>query len=370
MSSVVVAAGRSAEQRTRVAIRLALLVALSLLAGCIAPRALRGRAPAPTLGAPDSPELAEALSGTLIAVRRHGRVTLVDLPSRREARLDLGKRVYRIAGPDESGRIVYEASNPRWWEFFPLTLFIDRRREALFVRSVGGGRARVLREYEPASYGTNLLQISRRGGRVVYAVGDDLRVYDVGGRELLRREFHSSGVRNARIDEDGAVLHFERIEPLDLAGATMPNEQRRWRPVSIDLSTGEERIESHAPAESAVAGSWTKRKSMWRQSAPNVAELLTQPRATLDPRGELPGDLGDDALEFANGATIYHGLANPEDGARAFRSYGPTEHSLRLGERSTGKTLNLVRRFEPGAWTFTDVRVDPKLLGEPAPLRR
>jgi hypothetical protein len=369
MPCIVAAAGRSAARLARIAIGLALLVALSLLAGCIAPRALRVPVPAPTLDAPDSPELAEALSGTLIAVRRQGNVTFVDLPSRREAHLDLGKRVDLVAGPDESGRIVYEAPNPRWWDFFPLTLFIDRRREALFVRSIGGGRARVLLECKPASSSTSLLQISRRGGRVAYAVGDDLRVYDVEGRELFRCEWSRSTDRNAWLDDDGEVLHFERIEPLNLAGPTIPNEQRRWRPVSIDLSTGEARIESHAQARS-MAGSWTKRKALWNSSAPNVAELFTQPRVTAEPRGELLGDLGDDALEFANGATIYHGLAGPEDRARAFRLSGPTEHSLRLGERNTGKTLNLVRRFEPGAWSFTDVKVDASLLGEPAPLRR
>jgi hypothetical protein len=322
------------------------------------------------LEAPDSLELASALSGTLTAVRRQGGVTIVDLPSRREVHLDLGKRVSSVAGPDESGRIVYEASNPRWWEFFPLTLFIDRRREALFVRSVGGGSARVLCESGPDSYGSNLLQLSRRGGRVLYAVGDDLRVYDVEGRELFRSEWSKSAHRNAWIDDDGAVLHFERTEPVDPTGPEIPFEQRRWRLVSVDLSTGEQRLERNSSSRPTAADSWINRKALWRQSAPSIADALAQPRSTEDPRGELPGDLGGDALEFAGGATIYHGLAALEDGARAFSYYGPTEHSLRLGERGTGKTLNLVRRFEPGAWRFTDVRVAPDLLGQPAALRR
>src|SRR5688572_28904089 len=116
MLSIAVAAGRGARRRTRAAIGLGLLVALQVLSACIAPRALRVRIPAPTLEAPDSPELADTLSGTLIAVRRQGSVTLVDLPIRREVHLDLGKRVSRVAGPDESGQIVYEARNTRWWE--------------------------------------------------------------------------------------------------------------------------------------------------------------------------------------------------------------------------------------------------------------
>jgi hypothetical protein len=371
MSSSVVAVGRSAGQRTSVAIGLALLIALLLGSGCMPPRALRGRAPAPTIDAPDSPELADALSGTLTAVQYGGAATIVDLPSRRELRLDLGRRVRMVAGPDELGRIVYEARNPRWWEFFPFDVFTpgDDRR-ALFVRSLGGGRPRVLREYESSGSGGDQLQISRRGGRVLYLFDDDLRVYDVGGRELLRQRFHNIDHREAWIDDDGARLHFERLEPTDPAGPMIPYALRGWLAVSIDLSTGEERIESHPPQKPYVASMSNGRGRFWGGAPTMVLVRLAEPRSTHDPRGELPGDLDDDALEFASGATIYHGLAAPEDGAYGFWRLGPTEHSLRLGERSTGKTLNLVRRFEPGVWNFTDVRVDPNLLGEPAPLRR
>lgn len=371
MKARLVTAARDAKQLGRMVIALGLLVAISALAGCVIPRALRGRTPAPTMDAPDSPELADAVSGTLTAVRFGGAATVIDLPSRRELRLDLGRRVRRAAGPDESGRIVYEARNPRWWEIFPFDLFtLGDKRQALFVRSLGGGRARVLREYRSWGSDGDQLQISRRGGRVLYRVNDDLRVYDVGGRELFRRRFHSIDHRSAWIDDDGARLHFERLEPQDLAGPRIPYDLREWRAVSIDLSTGEERLESNSSVKPRPADSLTQRRTAGRFSPSEVADLLARPRTTDDPRGALAGDLGGDVVEFERGPTIYFGLAGPEDGARAFRSYGPTEHSLRLGERGTGKTLNLVRRFEPGAWAFTDVRVDPNLLGEPAPLRR
>jgi hypothetical protein len=371
MSWVVAAEDRSAGQLARDVLRLALLVALFLGSGCAPSRAFRGRAPAPTLDAPDSPELADALSGTLTAVRYGGAATIIDLPSRRELRIDLGRRVSMVAGPDESGRIAYEARNPRWWEIFPFYVFTHgNRREALFVRSLGGGRARVLREYESWGSGCDQLQISRRGGRVLYRVDDDLRVYDVGGRELFRQRFHNIDHRSSWIDDDDARLHFERLEPMDPAGPMIPYALRGWLAVSIDLSTGEERIESDPPQKPHVASVSNGQGRFWGGAPTMVVVKLAEPRSTEDPRGELPGDLDGGTLEFESGATIYHGLAAPEDGAYGFWRLGPTEHSLRLGERRTGKTLNLVRRFEPGVWSFTDVRVDPNLLGEPAPLRR
>lgn len=336
----------------------AALVVAALLPGCllmaimVPPEWARMRGPSPTVDVAESPELAEGLSGTLTAASRSGVVTLVDLPSLRRRRLDVGESARRVAGPDESGRIVYEATSPRWWEFFPLTMFSrGGNREALFVRSVHGGAARLLREYRTYGYGTNLLQISRRGGRVLYAVSEDLRVYDIDGRQLYREPDMRYEIRDPWLDDDGAFLHFERVEPMAPAGPRIPSDLRRWMPRCVELATGEERDAD---------------RSLRPRSAPHW-----EVRPRRDPRdvdsaedetlGQLAGDLGGHSLEFEDGRMIYAGLARPTDGARGFRSYGGFEHSLRLGERSTGRTLTLATRFDPGAWTFTEVRLEPRI---------
>lgn len=313
------------------------------------------RAPSPTVEVAESPELVEGLSGTLTAASRSGVVALVDLPSRRCLHVDLGRSATLISGPDESGRIVYEARSPLWWEFFPLALFHHGgNREALFVRSVYGGAERVLRAYRTHGYGTNLLQISRRGGRVLYAVSEDLRVYDVDGRQLFREPDTRSSIRDPWLDDDGAFLHFERVEPMDEAGPRMPFALRRWRPRCVDLATGEERDVDYG-SRPGTAFRWEKRE--WRD--PRDGES-----ARDESLGELAGDLGGRALEFEDGRTIYAGLASPADGARGFRGIGGFEHSLRLGERSTGRTLTLATRFQSGAWSFSDVRLEPRVRGE------
>lgn len=333
------------------------LVAATLLPVCllmaimIPPKWARVRVPSPTVEVAESPELAEGLLGTLNAASRSGVVTLVDLPSRRCFRVDVGRSATLISSPDESGRIVYEARSPLWWEFFPLTLFNHGgNREVLFVRSVHGGAERVLRAYRTYGYGTNLLQISRRGGRVLYAVSGDLRVYDVDGRQLFREPDMNYNVREPWLDDDGAFVHFERVEPTDEAGPRIPFALRRWTPRCVDLATGEERAADYR-SRPASALRWEKRH--WRD--PRDGES-----ARDDSLGQLAGDLGGRALEFEDGRTIYTGLPNPEDGARGFRGIGGFEYSLRLGERSTGRTLTLATRFESGAWTFTDVRLEPR----------
>lgn len=342
----------------------AIAAAAVIGASCIVtPRALRKRGPAPTMSAPDSPELAQGASGTLIAVRYHGDATLVDLPSLRRVELDLGRRVSMVAGPDEAGRIVYEARAPKWWEFFPITLFTASRKcEVLFVRSLRTGEEKVLREYRPYSYSGNRLDISRRGGKVLSAVYRDLRVYDVGGRELFRTEEFERNVRDPWLDDDGAFLHFEQIEPQSASGPRIPWELRRWLPVSVDLTTGEVRVESTAcerPVSPWRLNHWAQ---LWCGSAsrfPKRADWPAPPTISFD---ELPGQMFGVAVEVEGGVTLYPGLASPNDGARCFPLSGGTEHSIRLGQRSTGKTLNLVKRFEPGAWTVTDVRLDPSLF--------
>lgn len=348
------------------------LLLLLLAASCIGPqpRVVRARIAAPTLDQRDAPELAQAIKGTLVAARYGGALTLVDLPTRRELQLDLGCRVTLIAGPDEEGRIVYEAERPLWWEFFPLTLFTDGERRALVIRSLHTGREQELLAYRTTSYGENQLLISRRGGRVVYVVSDDLRVFDAGGGELWRGRWSVPEQRKLQIDDDGARLHFEQVEVPRVEIPSLPYESWPARRVSLELATGDRLFD--APALVGRTGPLSRRRGdiLWWWS-PSVisAELATRSKSGVS-RGGLVGDLGGDLLELPSGLAIHAGLASSADGARGFRDHGPTEHSLRLGQRSTGKTLSLVRCFEPGAWCFSDVRVDPKLLRDPAPPRR
>lgn len=331
------------------------LLLLLLNASClVAPRPFRVRIPAPTMEAPDALELAESVSGTLTAVHRGGVMTVVDLPTRRQLEFGTGQRVMLIAGPDEAGRIVFEAAGPRTWEFFPLTLFtnsLDRR--ALMVCSLRRGTTKQLFGYHQSSYTENEVLLSRRGGRVAYIYDKNLRVFDLEGRELLRRTWSGGLDQNLRISEEGDLLCFEtRYVFKELPPAPEP-AYSPWRTVCIDIASGEEVI---APP------------SKFRR--PSGELLFRSERQQRVPLGPLTGDLDEDVYELASGLTFYEGLASPQDGARGYRSFGYSERSIRLGERSTGKTLSLVRCFEPGAWCFSDVRVDPKLLRDPASPRR
>lgn len=331
------------------------LLVLALAASCVGPppRVLRARIPAPTMAAPDTPALANEITGTLTAVHGRGAVTVVDLPTRRERKLEIGQDVTMVAGPDEAGRIVYEAESPRWWEFFPLTLFTPSdRRHALMVCSLRSAKTWELYGYRPHVYTRNQLLISRRGGRVVYIVDDDLRVYDLDGRKLLQRKWDRFIQRNLSISEDGDVLCFERLEYSGRYPSALEIAYAPCRKVCLDIATG---VEAASPDD-------------FRR--PLGKTVFVNERSRTDSRGPLLGDLGEDIFELASGLTFYEGLASPRDGARAYRTFGPTECSVRLGQRATGKTLSLVRCFEPGAWCYSDVRVDPKLLSDPAPPRR
>jgi len=344
---------RSSVRCTQLALGVLLLLLLN--ASClVAPRPFRVRTPAPTMDAPDALELADLTSGTLTAVHRSGAMTVVDLPTRRELHHHLGQYVALIAGPDEAGRIVYEAAGPRWWEYFPLTLFTKAQdRRALMVCSLASGATKELTRYREDSYTENTILLSRRGGRVAYVFDGNLRVFDLDGRELLRRPWSSSLQQSLSISEEGDLLRFEQRDvdlrlPRSPDGAFSP-----WRFVSIDIATGAE----------VAAPPIELRRTVGKTVRVNE-------RSRIVPRGSLIGDLDEDVYELVSGLTFYEGLASPQDGARGYRSFGYSERSIRLGQRSTGKTLSLVRCFEPGAWCFSDVRVDPKLLRDPAPPRR
>jgi hypothetical protein len=339
----------------RTQLALGALLFLLLNASClVAPRPFQVRVPAPTTEAPDALELADLTSGTLTAVHRSGAMTVVDLPTQRQLEFGTGQCVMLIAGPDEAGRIVFEAAGPRSWEFFPLTLFtnsLDRR--ALMVCSLRRGTTRELFGYRQRSYTENEVLISRRGGRVAYIYDKNLRVFDLEGRELLRRTWSHGLNQNLRISEQGDLLRFEtRYVFKELPPAPEPAFSP-WRTVCIEIASGEEVF---APP------------SKFRRTSGEL--LFRSERQQPDPLGALPGDLGESVFELESGLTFYEGLASPRDGARAYRSSGYSERSLRLGQRATGKTLSLVRCFEPGAWCFSDVRVDPKLLSDPASPRR
>jgi len=336
-----------------------LLPSWLLMALANPPEWSRARVAAPTVAAVDSPELADGTSGVLVAAGRSGEVTVVELPSRRTRRLDIGRRATMVAGPDEAGRIVYEARDPRWWEFFPFTMFTDDgEREALFVKSVHGGDARVLCDYRATGYVRNVLELSKRGGRVLYVVDGDARVFDVESGRMLFRANVGMERRDPWLDDDGEVLHFERIEPVSAVGPRIPYDQRRWLPICVDLASGEEREGCDARTRAASGFGWVKR-SHWGRGPRAANELPTVEREHVDEREQLPGDIGGPAIEFNDGRTLYEGYARPSDGARGFRGYGTFEHSIRLGERSTGRTLTLAPRFESGVWTFSDVQLAP-----------
>lgn len=315
------------------------------------PYAIAASGPAPTIDIEESSELVDGMSGTLTAADASGVVTFVDLPTLRTTRFDVDGEPVCVSGPDEGGRIAYVVRYVPWHQqALNFLLGIGRERAALRVRCSKGGPATVLREMSEHASRAVEVQLSRRGGRVLlFRPPRELWVFDLERGELFHRRVEDQVVRSPWLDDDGAHLNYERRPRLEPGVVPADLDVARWFSVRVDLASGE------------VQETWDNGASALR--GPLGRRWVARPYRPADEArsNSPPGSLGMTSLDFDDGRTIYAGLARRDARARSFLSFTAPdfEHSLRLGEQHSARTRTLVPRFQLGAWTFTDVRLEP-----------
>jgi hypothetical protein len=329
-------------------IAFAALVAV-LLPGCavvaavtLAPFQLAASGPAPTLDAPEDPSLAERASGTLVIADGSGTVTLIDLPSCAERRLEIGGTVIAATAPDEAGRIAYLREEwPLPQAILAFCFGVGKNTTVLAVRSLDGGEERVLAEVRSNRPGRSI-ELSRRGGRVLHH--DTHTRYDVfdldsGARVQIPPLLRPSGT--PRLDAEGRRLVYGRRAVNEIHWAGSVGRLDTWE---IDLETGLEReLHGGQPTSSDTLDEVTE-----------LALDYEYPPGSNSP----PGRIGPCVFELTPDLVIYEGLPGPEAGAREYFStlYPSFERSIRLGEREGSATMTLFPRFRTGTFAFTPQR--------------
>ncbi|HTF90140.1 MAG TPA: hypothetical protein VK843_17125 [Planctomycetota bacterium] len=290
----------------------------------------------PTIDVTESPQLREAVRGSVVVADGHRKLRIASLPSGALLEIKTSGDAIAASGLDDQGRVAYLRKSKHTPIFMD-----DDNGYTLVVKSITTGKERELGEVRGMPRGDYCV-VSIAGGLVLFQCINPPRIFDLQSRKELDLSWWQDQDMARELSADGREVTVWRM-------STQPDGTSREVSIAIDLATHERRVlPERVPA--GVDLGWK-----WRVIGGNRNET-----PMLDC---LPGCVGpprflDDRL------ALYVGLASTSSKPDIWFSmaWPSFERSIRLGDFRSVQTFTLVPHFRLGTWVFS-----PHAPNDPSP---